>query len=235
MAADGATLTSTSFALESSPLPLLLIVGMLALVPFLMLGATSYLKLSIVFGILRNAIGAQQIPSAALTSLLALALTLRIMAPVGSEIGRELQPILSIASTSPRIPVPKLLEVLSRSQRPLTNFLVRHSRMRERLFFAGIESPASNFSETELLPGESVLSLIPAFMLSELQAAFAIGVVLFLPFIVIDLVVANLLVGLGLNMVSPAAFSLPLKLLLFAGCDAWFLLSRSLVLSYGGA
>ena len=87
MAADGATLTSTSFALESSPLPLLLIVGMLALVPFLMLGATSYLKLSIVFGILRNALGAQQIPSAALTSLLALALTLRIMAPLGSEIG----------------------------------------------------------------------------------------------------------------------------------------------------
>jgi type III secretion protein R len=255
---------STSLLAEVSGSPLLLVLGMLALslAPLALLGCTCFLKLSVVFSILRSALGAGQLPSAALTTFLSLCLTIFIMSPVAEEtvqlIGQEnvSQPGDKISSWQ------ALFQSAFRVSRPLDAFLRKHSELKERVFFLQMSrsiSDKSRLKDSELnfvsgslaeirsaikdscrgvsaaeclLPGESLKTLIPAFALSELKEAFAIGFTLFLPFLVIDLVVANMLVGLGMMMVSPTTVSLPFKLLLFFLCDGWYLLCQSLIQGY---
>lgn len=205
---------------------------LLAVLPFIILSVTSFIKLSVVFGILRNAIGAQQVPSSAITSLLAFVLTLHVMAPVGVEIksaweegtvSREKKPEIPAVKDLGTLQVADLLPLgdkLKRVGAPLLRFLEKHSRQKERTFFSG------------LAEGESFFTLLPAFIISELTEAFAIGFAVFLPFLILDLVVANILVGLGMVMVTPAVVSLPFKIILFVLVDGWFLLCRGLVLGY---
>lgn len=266
------TLISSGQNVSSGPNPLLVLGAFLALsvVPFFVLGVSSYVKLSVVFGILRNALGAQQIPSGVVISTLSLVLTLFIMAPVCREVAKALDEAAPTKSSTPLAEAREngdkaekaidpsglkfrvLQERLQRAGKPLETFLRKHSKRRERQFFAGLRlknmTTAENkgrgtqiFAEKSKqgevdnegsLAGESFFTLLPAFLLSELQSAFVIGVSIFLPFLVVDLVVSNLLVGLGMMMVSPLSISLPLKLLLFVLCDGWFLLARGLVLSY---
>ena len=207
----------------------------LALVPFLALALTSFIKLSVVFGILRNALGAQQIPSGAVVSLLSLVLTLHIMAPLGEEIAGLLGESALFAEE--KLEISDLGSAVSTAAIPLEGFLRKHSNSRERLFFAGLrtETPQEELNcddEQCIPPGESFFTLVPSFVLSELSEAFAIGFTLFLPFLIVDLVIANLLVGLGMMMVSPVTISLPFKIILFVLCDGWFLLARGLVLGY---
>ena len=226
--------------LDGSPLSALLLMLLLGLIPFALLSVTSFVKLSVVFGILRSALGAQQIPSAAVTSLLSLVLTLHIMSPVASEVAAKAEVALSGGGAKKNaIGAAKIFAALSAGREPLQNFLARNSRFDERVFFihpgesSALKIECADGQESAcLLPGEGFMSLIPAFVLSELHAAFAAGFILFLPFLVIDLFVANLLVGVGMTMVSPITISLPLKILAFVCCDAWFALCRSLVLSY---
>jgi type III secretion protein R len=229
--------------MQGSPLPALLFVSALALVPFLLLSVTSFIKLSVVFGILRNALGAQQIPSAAVTSLLCLVLTLQIMNPVAHDVYERALPFFRQNISDKDAVIEKTLVPLVQSaSEPVLLFLLRNSRLEERLFFlhpssssqaVTVPTAACPAGQTLcLLPGEGFFSLVPSFVLTELRSAFALGFLLFLPFVVIDIVVANLLVGVGMTMVSPMTLSLPLKILVFVGCDAWFLLCRSLVLGY---
>lgn len=210
---------------------------LLAAVPLAALGLTSFLKLSVVFGVLRSAIGAGQIPSVAITSLLSLALSAHIMTPVAMEIYAAARPYLSASSGAKDRTDPEYwLQAASVLSAPLKRFLAKHSRPEEISFFFGVEQ--RNSPTPQSVPNASASSevsfgvLVPSFVLSELREAFAIGFSLFLPFLVVDLVVASVLSGLGMMMVSPATISLPLKLLLFVGCDGWFLLSRSLVTGY---
>jgi type III secretion protein R len=122
-----------------------------------------------------------------------------------------------------------ILSTLTAGAEPLQDFLRTHSHPRERQFFARSRQSAE---QADAQRKEDLFSLIPAFLISELQEAFTIGFLLFLPFLVIDLVVANILIGLGMSMMSPVTISLPIKLLLFVLCDGWFLLSKGLVLGY---
>lgn len=258
--------------------PLLLIVLFLgtALLPFFVLSLTSFVKLSVVFSILRNALGAGQFPSAAVVTLLSLVLTLHIMAPVAKESMSRIEKAWAAAGQqaaqvrkggekggprSEQSGVAMIKLVLSEAAEPLSAFLKKHSRRQERIFFSqlaqrqmlqGEDSDAQrrqfvvDLAEqaaqgacapppggvAAALPGESAFSLIPAFVVSELRAAFAIGFMVYLPFLVVDLVVANLLMGLGMMMMSPVTVSMPLKLILFVVSDGWYLICRGLVLGY---
>ncbi len=267
----------TSGALEN-PIGLTLLLVLLGVVPTLVLGLTSYLKFSVVFNILKNALGAGQLPSSALITLLSLVLTLFVMAPVAKETSGDVKKYFSSrkAGSASSLSVAEISELLVYGAGPLTTFLRRHSNVRERKFFAQIylqqiniqskdvssrehvgenflaavqeslhgrgSAPggsarenllaAANISAPPVIPGETFFSLVPSFVISELHDAFAIGFTIYLPFLVIDLVVANLLVGLGMMMVSPPTVSLPLKIILFVACDGWFLLCRGLLLGY---
>ncbi len=209
----------------------------MALLPFAMLALTSFIKLSVVFGLLRNAIGAQQVPSAAITTLLAFALTLHIMSPVAGDAVSAVKELVITEDiqNKDKINISTILLGIEKAIVPFEDFLRLHSGTDERVFFASKTKVETEIicKEKECAPkGENIFSLVPAFVVSELREAFAIGFVVFLPFLVVDLVVANLLVGMGMMMVSPISIALPFKIILFVLCDGWFLLSRGLVLGY---
>ena len=220
---------------DSNPLSLGFLLVILALFPLLVLSLTSFIKLSIVFSILRSAIGGGQFPSGAVTALLALVLTLHIMAPVASRCLGQLSQA-KITNTD----LLSLGRSLAPCAFPLMEFLRNNTRAEERVFFAELTNQrigsssalSAPVSSTGGIYGESFFTLVPAFLLSELRSAFAIGFTLFLPFLVIDIVIANILSALGMMMVSPLSVSLPFKVLLFVVTDGWMLLCRALVLSY---
>jgi len=230
-------------AFPASPSLFLILMCGLAAVPFFLIGTTSYLKISVVFGILRNALGAQQVPSGTITSLLAMLLTVHIMRPVVLEVSTLAS---ARAKSLPKVQqwtFSQLFSLYDASKAPLLAFLTRQSGSRERRFFAtGDElGEAQPVCPADWPPGqadqcpfdrENIFSLIPAFVLSQLREGFAFGFMLFLPFLVIDLVVAHLLLGLGLTMVSPMTITLPLKILLFVSTDSWLKISSALIASY---
>lgn len=229
-----------------NPLLLVLGLGSLSLLPVILMSTTSFVKISVVLSIFRNALGAGQLPSTAISGLLSLALSLHIMAPVFSSmiesgnLALEKLPKDSSASFQELLELPptELAPILGSIFSPLQDFLKKHAFPREREFFATLHTTSTE-EESDCGAGEAcwekeegVFTLLPAFILSELQSAFAIGFSIFLPFLVIDLVIANLLVGMGMVMVSPVTISLPFKLLLFVSCDGWFLLCQGLIASY---
>lgn len=195
----------------------------LALVPSILGVLTAYLKVSIVLGMLRNALGTQQTPSGLLIMAVSFAFTWLIMSPVFlSTYDRwiEKQGVFSKGITKENLAV--LNEVFT----PWQEFLKTHSGDREKQFI----------KETikDSVTDEDWRVIIPSFILTELKEAFAMALMLLLPFAVIDLVVANILGGMGMFMVSPTLISLPLKLLVFTTSDAWLFLSKALVGSYSG-
>lgn len=225
---------------QSSPLIWMVLIGSASLVPFFALAVTSFLKLSVVLSIFRNALGAQQVPSGAVVGLLAFVLTVHVMAPVGRETLQIVEQKMGKDATKTESKVDPqvdqigelrwMINLAAQASVPLEKFLRKHSGKRERVFFAE-HTEASEDVDLDV-KGESFTSLIPAFVLSELRSAFMMGFVIYLPFLIVDLVVINVLMALGMMMVSPVTVSLPLKLLLFVLCDGWFLLSRGLILSY---
>jgi type III secretion protein R len=246
-----------------NPLVLIAFVAAMSLLPLLMLGVTSFVKLSVVFQIVRNALGLGQIPSAGITTLLALALTANIMAPVAESGISEFQAAVAsksregdkrvvgeINETESNLALETIIKGAQKAAQPLKCFLANNAGVRERKYFAEVNriapAVASDVAESltdgqgedagerfcDLLVSESWSSLIPAFVVSELRAAFVIGFRIFIPFVVIDLVVANILMGLGMMMVSPASISLPFKVLLFVMSDGWLMLCQSLVQGY---
>lgn len=210
--------------------PLVVVVGIAAisLLPMLLLGATSFVKLHVVFGILRNALGGGQLPSAMITGLLATVLTFFTMAPVGQQIWQAVETKLPAKAGSLSFEQIKTLFVSG--VEPLDNFLRKHSRERERKYFAEVQAKNLKLEGPEI--SENFSTLLPSFLLTELDEAFSMGFVLFLPFLVIDLLVSNILMGLGMVMVSPHTISLPLKIILFVMSDGWFLLCKSLLEGY---
>lgn len=197
---------------------------LMALVPVALGACTSYLKISIVLGMLRNALGTQQAPGGLIVMTLSLALSLSIMAPVLEESLAAADALRASDLAQP--PRQEALKAAAALGAPWRRFMLLHAGSRELQMLASLNA----------LPGagdDPPLSvLLPAFAISELKEAFAMGFVLLLPFLVIDLVVANVLAGLGMYMMSPVMISLPLKLLLFVVADGWLLLCRALLLSY---
>lgn len=211
----------------------------IALIPIIIGVMTSYLKVSIALGLLRNGFGAQQVPSGLVVMVLSLAITCVVMEPVLSEVYREAQKI-TIPSTQ-RAPAAALLAELDPVMVPWRKFLSRHAGVRETEALLSIRNeqqqsvPVSPGETTEMEEeGEPAMHiLVLSFVLTELKEGLAVGFVLLLPFLAIDLVVANILAGLGMYMVSPMMISLPLKLLLFVMSDGWLIITRGLIYSYG--
>lgn len=211
-------------------LPILFAIGGLALLPFVALMVTSFAKIVIVLGLLRQALGLQQVPPNMVLNGIALVLTLYVMAPVFISAGQNLEKAgLGLSSF-------KTLDDLGGGYdavaAPLRNFLFKHSEVRDRKFFQRTatrlwpEEAARNLKEDDLLV------LVPAFTVSELTEAFRIGFMLFLAFLIVDLIVANVLLALGMAMVSPTIISVPFKLLLFVVLEGWARLLQGLVLGY---
>jgi type III secretion protein R len=210
--------------LSARPSDWLLLLGVTALVPVLLVTLTSFLKISVVLSVLRSALGAPQVPPTTAVTGLALVLTLAVMAPVGEA-------AWSAARAVPPGGDPGVLAAGARALAPLKLFLARFARADDREAFLDLARRLRP-SEQAAAADDDLAVLAPAFMVSELRRAFTIGFLVFLPFLVVDLVVANVLLALGLTQLSPTSVALPLKLLLLVAVDGWRLLARGLALAY---
>ncbi|MEM7204176.1 MAG: flagellar type III secretion system pore protein FliP [Planctomycetota bacterium] len=201
----------------------------MALLPFLLTMITSFAKLVIVGGIVRQALGTQQIPPTSVITGLALILTMHIMSPVAVRAWEGFQ---AAEGSTPE----RLLAI----EAPITEFLHRHADPENRILFSSLrqqlnrgEDPFPPSTNDQVRRIVNVLTVdAPAFMLTELAEAFQIGFLIFLPFLVLDLVVGNVLLAMGMHMLSPVVISLPLKLLLFVLIDGWRLLLSGIVRGY---
>ena len=195
--------------------------------PFVIVMATSFAKLVIVFSLIRNALGIQQIPPNTALNGLALILTIYIMMPVMiASYDIVAQEELQLDDHE------ALIEVLKEASHPYRSFLSKHSDPRERAFFMETARDLWGEEHTKNMTEDNLLILMPSFTVSELTTAFEIGFLIYLPFIVIDLIISNILLAMGMMMVSPMTISLPFKLLLFVFLDGWTYLIHGLVLSY---
>jgi flagellar biosynthetic protein FliP len=207
-------------------LSLQLLIGLtiLSVAPAILLLATSFTRIIIVLSLLRSAVGIPQLPPNQVLLGLALFLTLFVMAPVWSRVNSEaVQPYLA-GSIAQDVAIEKGLE-------PLRRFMLGQTGERELGVFIELADSPRPASAADV-PTEV---LLPAFVVSELKTAFTMGFLLFVPFLVIDLVVAATLMAMGMVMVSPIQIALPFKLLLFVLVDGWVLVVQSLVRSFGAA
>ena len=209
------------------PLVLAVFLGALSLMPMLLVVCTAFLKIVIVLMITRNAIGVQQVPPGMAINGIALAATLFIMAPVGYEIAENVK-----ASPLDMSNVHTFLQTGNEAIQPLRAFMLRNIDPDVLTHLLENTSRLWPVKMAQEVQREDLILLIPAFVLSQVQAGFEIGFLIYIPFIVIDLIVSNLLLALGMQMVSPMTISLPLKLVLFVLVSGWSRLLDSLFLSY---
>jgi type III secretion protein R len=205
---------------------LLLILG---LVPFFAVLATSYTKLVIVFGLMRLALGTQQVPPNLVMNAMAIILTCFVMAPVGSQIAETAMTQLG-GKQQPRFD--DLVKAAQVSSEPLRGFLDKHTREREKRLFIKAATDLWPASYSQKMQPNDLLILVPSFTLSEITQAFLIGFILYVVFTVIDLLVSAILLAMGMSMVSPMTVSIPFKLLLFIALDGWARLIQGLLLTY---
>ena len=214
----------------SRPLFLVVVLALVSLLPLVFMATTAFVKISTVLQIARNAIGAQNVPSNTVILALAAVLSAVAMAPVGSAIVARGAPIVA---KSGELDTPTLVaECVGAVSDPLRTFLVKNASPRETTRFLTLARASRPKEMRDAVQPRDFAVIVPAFIVSELNRAFALGVAIFLPFLVLDLVVANVLVAAGLASLSPAQVSLPLKLLLFLAVDGWGLLARALMLGY---
>jgi len=276
----------------ANPVVMVIVLGVLALAPFVIIMLTSFVKISVVLSILRNALGTQQVPPNQIITGLAFVLTIFIMVPVARQMYAEAGSVSNTRDIFSEASVKSLFDASKKAREPLRSFLSQHSKTKDRELFMdlsvrlerkalaarrpparGADRQASNTSPSPapVAPLEASLAqlpaatptpptttttppapapsedesmkldrpdkndfqvLMPAFVTSQLKEAFEVGFLLFIPFIVVDMVVANILLAMGMQMLSPTVISLPFKLLLFVLVDGWFLIVRGLVLSY---
>lgn len=209
------------------PVSLAVTLALLALLPTLAVVCTSFLKISIVMSLLRNALGVQQIPPNLALYGIALLMSAYIMAPVGQSVYEQVAAVPQ-ASRS----IESTLNAMVQGAEPLRDFLHRHSAREHRDFFVQTAREMWNADMAARVRDRDFMVLLPSFMLTEMTAAFKIGFLLFLPFVVIDLIVSNILLAMGMMMVSPVMISMPLKLFLFVMLDGWTRLIRGLILTY---
>jgi type III secretion protein R len=208
----------------------LITVILLALAPFVAVMVTSFTKIVVTLSLLRNALGLQQVPPNIVLNGLALILTLYVMYPVGQQMAAANQGVKPVAAVSSDTQA--LFTYADKAKEPLRAFLMKHSTPRERAFFLKTAQRINGPEKARAMTQRDFIVVVPAFTVSELAAAFQIGFLIFLPFLIIDLVVSNILLAMGMMMLSPTTVSLPFKLLLFVLIDGWVKLAHGLVLSY---
>ena len=202
-------------------LQIIFILTIMTLAPAILILMTSFTRLVVVFSFLRNALGTQQTPSNQIIAGLALFLTFFIMMPVGQKINdNALQPYLNEDISQK--------DALEKAMAPVREFMFKQTREKDLALFVSMAKKKRPKNQREI----STLVLIPAFVISELKTAFIIGFVLFVPFLIIDMVVASVLLSMGMMMLPPIMISLPFKLMLFVLVDGWFLVVGSLIKSF---
>lgn len=216
--------------LLSRPIVLVVALALVSLLPFAFMSVTAFVKIATVLQIVRSAIGAQSVPSGTVLMALAGALTVIAMAPVGEKIAARASPLFAGGALPETAALVK--EGIEAVREPMRQFLVANSSDAERARFLDVARSVRPDRERTLVQGDDLTVVIPAFVVTELSEAFAVGFLIYLPFLVIDLVVSNVLLALGMQMMSPTQVSLPFKLLLFVAIDGWGLLARSLVAGY---
>ena len=232
---------------QTDPFALIVLFVGMSLLPFVAMIATSYLNIVIVMSLIRNALGIQSIPPNMAINALAMILTFYIMAPVFSEswdiakmeMASRTPPAAvsgGQAETAPQGtagPYAPDLEVVSKASEPFRAWLSNHTPERQRAFFVRTaEQLWAKDGEPAEIDHESFYILVPSFCIGELTKAFQIGFLVYLPFIAIDIIVSNILLAMGMMMVSPVTISLPFKLLLFVMVDGWTLLVQGLIRGY---
>ena len=206
----------------STSITLILAVTVLSVAPAVLLLATSFTKIIVVLSLTRNALGMQMSPPNTVLTGIALFLTLFVMGPVFSEMNETaVQPYLNGAMT--------MTQAYDIGVVPLREFLLDNTREDELSLMVGLSGEEAPTDAAAV----SMTTLIPAFVLSELKSAFIIGLVVFIPFLVLDMLVSAALMSMGMMMVPPVIVSLPFKLLLFVVVDGWALITTALVGSYG--
>lgn len=204
----------------SPVLQLLMVMAMFSCIPFMFVCMTSFLRYAIVFGFLKQALGAQQIPPAIVLVGLSIILTFYTMGPT-------FQQMYEVGS-KPYQESGSIILAVSEGSKPLKEFMLKQTRESDLAFFVQLtrkEAPKS-------IEDVTIWEVAPAYILSELKTAFEIGFIVFVPFIVLDLVVANVLLALGMFMLSPTIISLPFKLLIFIAVDGWSLIVNGMVGSF---
>jgi len=208
---------------NSDALKILITLTMISVAPFLLLMMTCFTRIIIVFSFLRNAIGLQQSPPNQVLIGLALFITFFIMQPVLTEVNdTAFQPYNNGTI--------QMQEFIDRASVPMKEFMLKQTTPKEVELFKGLSAdPEIAKLEAQDLPLHVV---VPAFMTSELKRAFLIGFLLFIPFLIIDLIVASTLMSMGMIMLPPVMISLPFKIMLFVVVDGWGLLIKTLVMTY---
>lgn len=208
------------FANFNPVLQMLVIMSLFSILPFVFCCMTSFLRFTIVFSMLKTAMGTQQVPPSIVIIGLSMILTFYTM-------GGVFQKMFDMGS----IPYKKnqdLVMTINEGSRPLKEFMMKQTRESDLAFFIEL----SNKQQPESPEDITIWQVAPAYILSELKTAFEIGFVVFVPFIVLDLIIANILLALGMFMLSPTIISLPFKLLIFIAVDGWALIVQGLVQSY---
>jgi flagellar biosynthetic protein FliP len=223
------SLPRLAFALDSPQGPaqiglslqIVLLLTVLTLAPSILIMTTAFARLVVVLSLLRQALGTQQLPPNQVIIGLALFLTFFIMAPVWQQIySHALQPYMAQEISQE--------EGLRRALQPLRAFMMKQTRERDLALFLNLAHQEAPRNRDDV----PTLVLIPAFIISELKTAFQIGFLLYVPFLVLDMVVASGLISMGMMMLPPVVISLPLKLMLFVLVDGWYLVVGSLVRSF---
>ncbi len=228
LGAESAQIPTMNFALSAPDTPkqlvgslnVLVILTLLFLAPSLVLVMTTFTRFVIVFGFLRQALGTQQVPPTQLLVMLAMVLTFYVMEPVGTQSYENgIKPYMTEKIGYE--------EAFDKTALPFKNFMIRNTREKDLALFFRIRKMENPQSIAEV----PLSIIIPSFVISELKTAFEIGFLLFLPFLVIDMVVASILMSMGMMMLPPVMISLPFKILIFVLIDGWSLLIGNLISS----
>ena len=210
-----------------STVGLIIFLTAIGLLPFFVVTMTAFLKISVVMFIIRNALGLQQTPPTLVLYSIALILTVFVSLPLIEDVSNRLSARpLDFSSLD------KLQASANVVKDPVKAYLIRFAKPGERQFFLSSTARIWPESARANVKDDDFIILLPAFVSSELTRAFEIGFLLFLPFLIIDIVVSNILMAMGMMMVSPTLISLPLKLFLFVAVDGWSRLMHGLILSY---
>lgn len=207
---------------------LIVVAVAIALLPFAAMVVTSYTKIVVVLGLLRNALGVQQVPPSMVLNGIAMIVSCFVMAPVGMEAMQRAR----LQLNQPDLGTQQVMPLLDAAREPFRQFLNKHTNAREKAFFMRSAQQLWPPDKAVQLKDDDLIILAPAFTLTELTSAFRIGFLLYLVFVVIDLVIANLLMALGLSQVTPTNVAIPFKLLLFVVMDGWSVLVHGLVSTY---
>jgi len=214
-------------SLAERPVSMLVLLAGMTLLPFAALMLTSFAKMSVVLSLARSAMGTQQAPPNIVLTGLAAVLSFHVMSPIAAQMYRAGRDAAAGPGTGAQV-----VQVATAAAEPLRRFLVKHGSPVERARFADLARELRPKEQASEVTEQDLAVVLPAFAITELKEAFEIGFLVFLPFLVLDMVIANVLLALGMQALSPSQVSLPFKVLLFVAVDGWALLARGLVLGY---